>query len=759
MRKRIRAVVNGRVQGVGFRPTVYNHAIKSNLTGFVKNIPSGVIIEAEGEGESITDFLERLRKEPPKQAYIEALHTEEIRPLGDVVFEISPSTRSGDLLIGMPPDLATCDECRDELFDSKNRRYKYPFINCTNCGPRFTIVQELPYDREKTSMDSFKLCDQCYAEYTDPGDRRFDAQPNACAVCGPALTLIDDKGEPLPGNPIEETAGLLGNGRIIAIKGLGGYHLSCVATSNEAISLLRSRKNRPSKALAVMFSSIEEVKRHCEVNETEERELTSFARPVVILHRRDTSDLSKLISPDSEDIGAFLPYTPLHYLLLSQIDCLVMTSGNLAEEPIVKDEQELRRVLGNIADFALIHNRPIVRRCDDSVMKFIQNKPLLIRRSRGFVPEPIELPFEGPPVIACGAELKNTFCITRGNKAFLSQHIGDLTEYTSYHFYKESIDDLLRLLKVEPEIVAHDMHPDYLSTRHAQKLGIGNIVPIQHHHAHIAACMVEHKINEPVIGVAFDGAGYGPDGTVWGGEFFLADYSSCQRVAHIRQYRMPGGEEAIRNPIRMALSYIVTDFELKADSYYGSLFRAIPPDESGILQQMIKNGFRSPLTSSCGRLFDAVAALLGICDTISYEGQAAIRLQSLSKSGENATYPFDIAQGDGLKVISFSPMIRKIIADLKSGKEKAVISAMFHNTIAASVAEMCNQIRSSEGITKVVLSGGVFQNDMLLALTEENLKKAGFEVYSHQKVPPNDGGIALGQAAIAIAGQNANNAS
>ena len=753
MRKRVRAVVNGRVQGVGFRPTVYNHAVKNKLTGFVKNVPSGVIIEIEGKEEDINTFFRCLQERPPKQANIETLNTEEIPVKEDERFEIVPSVRSGDLLVGMPPDLSTCDECRDELFDTYNRRHKYPFVNCTNCGPRFTIIRELPYDRDRTSMDSFKLCDQCYAEYTDPSDRRFDAQPNACAVCGPSLTLIDSDGKALPGDPIEQTAGLLDNGRIVAIKGLGGYHLSCDATNDDAITLLRTRKNRPSKALAVMFSTIEEVKKRCEINKVEEEELTSFARPILILRRRDSSELSNLISPDTNDIGVFLPYTPLHYLLLSQIDCLVMTSGNLAEEPIVKDEQELKRILGNIADFALTHNRPIVHRCDDSVMRFVQNKPLLIRRSRGFVPEPIELPFVGPSVIACGAELKSTLCITRGNKAFLSQHIGDLTEYTSFHFYKESIDDLLRLLQVKPEVVAHDMHPDYLSTRHAQKLGVEKSVSIQHHHAHIAACMVEHKINEAVIGVALDGSGYGPDGTVWGGEFFIADLSSYRRVAHFKQYRMPGSEEAIRNPIRMALSYLVTDFDLASDPYYNSLLKAIPKAEVDILRQMITSGFRSPLTSSCGRLFDAVAALLGVCDTISYEGQAAIRLQNISKQGINDVYSFDIAQEKGLKVISFTPMIQEIIDDLRSGKEKAAVSAMFHNTIAASVAEMCNQIRSSDGIDKVVLSGGVFQNDLLLKLTNENLHKADFEVYSHEKVPPNDGGIALGQAAIAVARQ------
>ncbi len=743
--------MSGRVQGVGFRPTVWRYASDSGLSGFVKNDPSGVIIEAEGDEAKIAAFFDRLKNAPPEQARIERIEVKEIPSAGANGFKIISSRRSGDLLVGMPPDLATCDDCLKEILDPDNRRYRYPFTNCTNCGPRFTIIRELPYDRPYTSMKSFEMCADCSGEYHDPADRRFDAQPNACPVCGPSLYLVDAAGNEAPGDPIPEAGRLLKEGKILAVKGLGGYHLCCDAASDGAVRLLRDRKNRPAKSLAVMFTSLEEINKHCEVNESEKAELLSTARPIVVLARRDASQVSALVSPDTRDVGAFLPYTPLHHLLLSEVSPLVMTSGNIAEEPIAKDRRELDRILGRIADYALVHNRPIARRCDDSVLKVVRGRRLPFRRSRGMVPDHIELPLDGPPVLACGAELKSTFCVTRGRQAFLSQHIGDLVEYAAYRFYCESIDDMTRLLKITPGIIACDMHPDYLSTRYALKSGIENRIAVQHHHAHIASCMVEHGLNEKVIGVALDGTGYGPDGTVWGGEFLVCDLRDFRRLAHFKQYPLPGGDEAVRHPVRMALSYLVSEPETNEKELTDKLLPDLPGTERDILVKMIKEGIRSPLTSSAGRLFDAVSALLGVCTTITYEGQAAIRLQTLAGRGVSSHYGFKIDDHGDVSVISFAPMIREIIEDMKAGGKKPRISAMFHNTVAEAVAGTCALLRDREGISRAVLSGGVFQNDLLLSLATNALQKRGFEVYTHTLVPPNDGGIALGQAAVALA--------
>ena len=751
MNKRIILNITGRVQGVGFRPTVYRYATEHGLSGYVKNTPSGVIIEVEGEAEHINRFFEELKNNPPRQARIQDIRSKNITPTGSTGFKITSSQHSGDILVGMPPDLATCEQCRNEIFTPIDRRYRYPFINCTDCGPRFTIIKQLPYDRSRTSMASFEMCEKCAAEYTEPSNRRFDAQPNACPKCGPFVRLITHNGKEIPGDALSTAANLLKKGAVLAVKGLGGYHLACDAANDKAVRLLRERKKRPAKSLAVMFASLDEIRKNCEVSGAEQTELSSFMRPIVILPRRLSSNLSHLISPDTRDIGAFLPYTPLHYLLLSDVSPLVMTSGNLAEEPIVKDENELNRILGTIADYALIHNRAIIRRCDDSVLKLVNGKRLFLRRSRGFVPDHIQLSFDGEPVLACGAELKNTFCITRGSQAFMSQHIGDLTDYTSYRFFCEQIDDMTRLLKITPRIIAHDMHPDYLSTRYALESDIENVVAVQHHHAHIAACMAENQLQEKVIGVALDGTGYSPEGTVWGGEFLVADLKNYRRVAHFKQYRMPGGDEAIRKPSRMALSCLSAEVGCDKDMLGGFLLPDISDEELRIILQIIQKGFHSPLTSSAARLFDAVSAILGICGTISYEGQAAIRAQSLAREGVDSRYEFVIEQNDDCAVLSFGTMIHEILADIKNKEDLEFISAKFHNTVAEAVAEMCVFIRKQEHINKIALSGGVFQNDLLLRLVTDKLLTRSFEVYCHSVVPPNDGGLALGQAAVALA--------
>lgn len=684
-------------------------------------------------------------------------------PEEETSFEIALSSRSGDLIAGMPPDIATCPDCRSELFDPSDRRHRYPFINCTNCGPRFSIIRALPYDRSRTSMASFTLCPPCRTEYENPADRRFDAQPNACPACGPVIKLLTSDGKSVTDTPFETAAELLRNGQILAVKGIGGYHLCCDATSNAAVALLRKRKNRPHKSLAVMFANMEELRHHAEVSAAETEELAGCAAPIVVVRlkpRQNSYDaheaipgahLSQLVSPDTDDIGAFLPYSPVHHLLLSEISPLVMTSGNMAEEPIAKNEDDLKRILGKIADAALIHNREIVRRCDDSVLKIAEGKRLVLRRSRGIVPDHIPLAFEGPSVLACGAEMKNTICITRGDRAFISPHIGDIGDYRSYAFFREMISDFSDLLRVRPEIVAHDAHPDYPSTRYALGLVSARRVAVQHHHAHIASCMAEHGLAGPVIGVALDGTGYGPDGTVWGGEFLVADFKNWRRAAHFRQYPMPGGDLAVLNPIRMALSCLLSDLPPKNQPLIRELLPHLTQEEWNVLPRMIETGFRSPPTSSAGRLFDAAAAMLGIAEPITYEGQAAVRLQTLARRDETSTYPFNIQQDRQPATVSCSETIRAMVSDIRNGVDRRAIAGRFHNTIAEAIARTCSMIRERERLNDVALSGGVFQNEFLLKLSIKFLMRDGFSVYCHHLVPPNDGGISLGQAAVATA--------
>ena len=751
MKKRIKINISGRVQGVGFRPSVYRHAVDFNISGFVKNASTGVIIEAEADEKNISAFLNEIQNATPRYARIEQIKVQEIEVTDKTDFQIAPSIGSADIITGMPPDLATCDDCVRELFNSHDRRYCYPFINCTNCGPRFTIIKKLPYDREMTSMAEFKMCKKCAKEYADPMDRRFDAQPDACSVCGPKLDIIDADKNTIPGDPILKTADFVKRNAIVAIKGVGGYHLACDACSDTAVRCLRKRKNRPYKAFAVMFRSIEAIKQYCLINEYEIKELLSAARPIVILPRKTSCGLSALISPDTNDIGAMFPYTPIHHLLLNEVSPLVMTSGNLADEPIAKDERELKPVLGRVADYALVHNRAIVRRCDDSVLKIVNGEKLFLRRSRGYVPDSIKLPFNGLPVLGCGAELKNTFCITRGNKAFVSQHIGDLTEYRSYEFFVHAIDDLRELLDISPVVIAHDMHPDYMSKKYADKLYEQKpteikLESVQHHHAHIASCMAEHQLCESVIGVALDGTGLGEDGTLWGGEFLVADFKKYQRMFHFKQHQMPGGDQATMNPERMAFSYLRSDMDADSETIT-RILPGINKKQKLILDKMLKNGIYSPLTSSAGRLFDAVSAMLGLCSHVSYEGQAAIRLQTIADTNIKEVYPFNITG----KVLDFSPMIRAIVMDIEEGVDKSCISAKFHNTVALGVSKVCWLIRQKNGIEKVVLSGGVFQNHILLKLVKKKLHKQGFKVYNHFILPPNDACIGLGQAIIALA--------
>jgi hydrogenase maturation protein HypF len=784
MKTCVRARIIGRVQGVGFRPTVYRYATQLGLYGFVRNDSRGVTLEVEGEAPTVSAFLNQLTVEPPRQAVIETIQTQVLPEKGYTDFAVVESEPAGATEVHIPPDLATCDDCVRELFDPADRRHGYPFINCTNCGPRFTIIRDLPYDRPRTSMADFAMCAPCDHEYHNPADRRFHAQPDACAVCGPRLEWKDGSGKKRNAENVEgwkddarQSSNLplfhavqsLRDGRTVAIKSLGGYHLACDAFDAEAVAQLRERKHRPHKPLAVMFRDLETVKRFCDVGEAEEAELLSDARPVVIL-RSITPSLQHSVSPDFPSIGAFLPYTPLHHLLLQHFDALVMTSGNLTDEPIVSNETELPTLLGPIADAALTHNRPIVHKCDDSVLRIFGGQRQFFRRARGFVPSPIRFADASPHILAVGGELKNTFCLARDGWAFLSQHIGDLKDFKTYEYFAHEIAEWQRLMRVTPQAIAHDMHPAYLSTRLAKQQSDGVLeswsngtnsvpntpsihhsntpllLPVQHHHAHIASVMAEHDLHEPVIGVALDGTGYGADDTIWGGEFLVSDRADFERVAHFKQYRLPSGDKAVEEPWRMAAS--VTAAEGMEDWMNGRMNRA--PFHPSILP-IIRSGFNSPLTSSAGRLFDAVAALLGLCDMASYEAQAAIRLEAIADPRVNERYEFVLREADQLHVVDFGTAIRAIMEEHVRGVANSEISAKFHNTVVAAIVAVCCLTREKRGIDTVALSGGVFQNGFLLQRAVAALRLKHFAVFTNAAVPPNDGGLSLGQAAVAAA--------
>jgi hydrogenase maturation protein HypF len=668
-------------------------------------------------------------------------------------FQIEPSlSREGEYQL-VSPDIATCGECQAEIFSPADRRFGYPFTNCTNCGPRFTIIEDIPYDRPKTTMRDFKMCPRCQREYDDPLDRRFHAQPNACPDCGPKLELVGSDGKPVEGEDVIETASrLLKEGKILAVKGLGGFQLACDATSQKAINLLRTRKRRPSKPLAVMMGTVNEIKEHCLVSAEERKLLESPQAPIVLLRWKEGSNIAKEVAPNLKYLGVMLPYTPLHHLLLKEGRLpLVMTSGNLSEEPIAKDNDEALRRLKGIADYFLLHNRGIYARYDDSV-SMVEGKPQVIRRARGYAPYPIFLPFKSKPVLACGAEDKNTFCLTKDEHAFLSQHIGDMENEETLEHFENTINLYKKLFRIEPEVIAYDWHPDYLATKYAletaAKKGL-KAVPVQHHHAHIVSCMVENNAEGPVIGVALDGTGYGSDGTIWGGEFFTADYRNFQRLGHLEYLPLVGGEAAIRKPYRMALSYLYTlfgeDFSLE-----GLPLERLDSTEIKIIKQQLKRKINSPLTSSAGRLFDAVSALVGVRGEIDYEAQAAIELEMLAPDeAEAEPYPFAIVEQEGVKVVKLKELFEAIVQDVKNKTPVPIISLRFHHTVAGIITEMVRAIAKETSLNQVALSGGVFQNRLLLRLTLAVLQKEGFQVFSHRLVPTNDGGISLGQAIIA----------
>ncbi len=755
--KAARIKVNGVVQGVGFRPFVYRIAREHGVNGWVRNTSGNVEIAVEGPAYAVGKFVAALKAEAPPLARIDHIEVDSCPSHGYGKFEIRESVSAEGEYQLVSPDIATCDDCRREIFDAKDRRYRYPFTNCTNCGPRFTIIDDIPYDRANTTMRKFRMCKLCQREYDDPLNRRFHAQPNACPACGPRLSLVDVNGKAVPcDDPIAASAEMLRAGKILAIRGLGGFQLACDATNAKAVNLLRKRKRRPSKPFAVMFSSVEDIAKHCIVSKKEKELLSSPEAPIVLVKwKRSESNIASAVAERLNYLGAMLPYTPLHHLLMSDTETpLVMTSGNLSEEPIAKDNDEALRRLGGIADYFLMHDRDIYARYDDSVC-IVEREPQVVRRARGYAPYPVKLGFEANQILACGAELKNTFCLTKGRNAFVSQHIGDMENAETLEHFENTVELYKKLFRVEPEAIACDMHPEYLATKYAHRVaelsGL-RLVPVQHHHAHIVSCMAENGVAEPVIGVALDGTGYGADGAIWGGEFLVSDSGHFDRVGHLEYVPLLGGEAAIKKPYRMALSYIWST--LGQDFPLDGLPLGKPgSSELNLLKQQLRRGLNCPPTSSAGRLFDAVSAIAGVCADISYEAQAAIELEMAAqgerRSYSSKSYPFEIVAQDGSRVVKLAKLIAAIVKDVRSSVPASRISLKFHMTAAQIVREMCSSISKDNGIKVVALSGGVFQNRLLTRLVVESLEADGFKVLTHSGVPCNDGCIALGQAVVA----------
>jgi len=740
---RVAIRVEGTVQGVGFRPFVYSLATGLGLGGLVGNDADGVFAEVEGPTPDVERFLVALERDAPPLARIERVATTNIPPDGGASFSISPSGPGSQRNTPVAADSATCADCLRELADPADRRFGYPFINCTNCGPRFTIVRDVPYDRGSTTMAPFAMCEQCAAEYHDPADRRFHAQPVCCPACGPRLALRDPDGSVRAGEPLATAAALLRQGQVLAVKGLGGYHLAADATSGAAAAALRARKHREDKPFAVMVADLAAARRLCEVDEASSSLLTSPRRPIVLMPRRPGT-VADAVAPGNRQLGVMLPYTPLHHLLVT--GPIVLTSGNRSDEPIAYRDGEALSRLAGIADAFLTHNRAIHIRTDDSVVRAHRGTEMLLRRSRGYVPEPIGVGARfRRPVLACGAELKNTFCLAKDGRAVISHHIGDLENAETLRSFTEGIAHFAALFDIAPQVVAYDLHPEYLSTKYALELDVEHC-GVQHHHAHIASCLADNGEEGPVIGVAFDGTGYGTDGTLWGGEFLVADLTGFHRAGHLAPVPMPGGTAAIKQPWRMAAAYL-------AAAYPGG-----PPDGLDVMTRNERywpavlalgaKRINAPLTSSAGRLFDAVAALLGVRDTINYEGQAAVELEQLADPGETGSYRAGIRAQEAY-CMEGADLVRAAAEDLRDGTTAPVVAARFHNGIAALIADGCVQLRERHGLSTVALSGGVFQNQLVTHRAAARLEARGFRVLTHSRVPCNDGGISLGQAVVA----------
>ncbi|MCL4266704.1 MAG: carbamoyltransferase HypF [Anaerolineae bacterium] len=767
---RWRLTVTGVVQGVGFRPFVYGLARRHGLTGFVGNDSGGVFIEVEGTATAVTHFHHGLTHQPPPLAHIDQVTVQPLPPHSDCDFVIvhSQAQTAANTLIS--PDICLCDDCLHELFDPANRRYRYPFINCTNCGPRFTIIKEIPYDRPYTTMAEFPMCPACQAEYDNPLDRRFHAQPNACPDCGPQVWLEVGERLSVIGNraldfglrgdaAVRQAQSLLAAGYIVAVKGLGGFHLACDATNNAALATLRERKGRVDKPFAVMAWDVTAVRQFAYVSDEEAALLTCKERPILLLRQKENSPLSPLIAPGNNTIGVMLPYTPLHYLLLdTQSPVLVMTSANYSDEPIVKDNDEARERLTPLADAFLMHNREIHGRCDDSVVRVIGYRSSVIghatsdhllplRRSRGYTPFPVKLPYPLPTTLAVGGELKGTFCLAKGEYGYMSQHIGDMENLETVHAFETAVTHFRHIFRADPERLVCDLHPGYLSTRWAEEQAARAGLPlrkVQHHHAHITSVMAEHRLDgrERVIGFSFDGTGYGPDGAVWGGELLLANYDGFERAAHLKYVPLAGGDVAVKRPYRLALAHLWAaglDWEEALPCV-----AACPPPERRILRQQLEQGINSVPTSSMGRLFDAVAALLGIRQVVTFEGQAAMALETAVAPDVAEYYTFALL---GVE-IDAAPVIMALVRDMMAGVETAVLAARFHNSVADLIVRLSLQMRAQHGLNQVALSGGVFQNGRLLATAVQQLQQHDFTVLTHRLVPPNDGGLALGQVMV-----------
>jgi len=802
--------ITGIVQGVGFRPFVYGLAERFGLKGWVRNTSAGVDIEVDGTQSVLESFLAALKSELPPLARIDTFTVSFGIAAGFTSFEIIHSEAVEGAFQPISPDVCICPDCLRELFDPADRRYRYPFINCTNCGPRFTIITDIPYDRPNTTMAPFTMCPDCAAEYQNPLDRRFHAQPVACPVCGPHVWLevsakcqapsptshATHQGSHSTGqsplinnhrsdNAIYRAQELLREGRILAVKGLGGFHLACDAINPAAVAELRSRKLRVDKPFALMMPDLATVEQHCFVSQAERELLESRQRPIVLLCRRLESNIASAVAPRQDTLGVMLPYTPLHYLLMADGKgpmVLVMTSGNLSEEPIATGNDEAIERLGSLADGFLMHDRDIRTRCDDSVVRVVSHPSLVesqtshitgqrsirltadeteianhssitiypLRRSRGYAPDPIQMPFESPPMLAVGPELKNTFCLTRERYAFLSHHIGDMENYETLRSFEDGVAHFMRMFRIQPEAIAYDLHPNYLSTRYAIKHTEQQQLPaigVQHHHAHIAACMVDHGLTgeSPVIGIAFDGTGYGEDGAIWGGEFLVADYYGYERLYHMAYFPLPGGDATIRRPSRTALAllwHLGMDWDMRLNPV-----RDLGIEERKALRVQLEHQINAPQNSSMGRLFDAAASLAGVRQSVNYEAQAAIEFEAEANPLEEGIYPFAV---DGSEVLPGSAF-KALLADVLAGVPVPVISARFHNGIADMVREICCRIRFKTNINVIALSGGVWQNQLLLKRSMTCLQREGFCVYIHRQVPTNDGGLALGQAAVAIA--------
>lgn len=733
---------------MGFRPYVYRLATSLGLAGWVRNTPEGVVIEIEGEEGALNEFARRLPMEAPPLARILEVRTATGVPNGDSSFTIQHSEGEERPVALVPADVATCAECARELRDAADRRFGYAFTNCTNCGPRFTIVTGLPYDRPKTTMATFTMCEPCRSEYENPLDRRFHAQPNACPECGPRLFW---DGEAIP-DALGDAARSLARGEVVAVKGLGGYHLACDARNPAAVERLRERKGRGQKPFAVMSRDIDETRRFCKASEEAERLLESPEAPILLLEVLENNDLAPGVAPRLHRFGVMLPYTPLHRLLLDAAPAtLVMTSGNLSEEPVIHEDEKARVALGHICDHFLSHDRPIAAPCDDSVVAMLNGRPLPVRRSRGYAPRPVETDVKGPEVLAVGAQAKNAFCLLKDSAAVLSQHIGDLDNVETLDYFGRAIQQFRQLFEIDPKVVAHDLHPEYLSTKFALSLSGVETVGVQHHHAHVASAMVDRGLGGTVIGLAFDGTGYGPDGSIWGAEVLIADLEDYRRAAHLQTIALPGGETSIKKPARMALAYLLAAFGDEGLGVGRRLVPSLSAMEADVVARQFATGLNSAVASSMGRLFDAVSVLLGGSAVATYEGQAAAELEAVAAKfrGTAEPYSWELREDSEGYVLDLVPAVRGVVECVEKGDDPRETAARFHETVARCAAEVCERLSNETGIRDVVMSGGVFQNVLLTRRLLELLEERGLRGYTHERVPPNDGGLCLGQAAIA----------